>query len=110
MQEQLYLFYVNGGYTMKDSKAEKEREYYNSKLIREGIKSEMKKPHKLDWKELVISIIGIIIGMTVINILNTESVITNSFGRFCAEVLIIAFSVTLVNILVFAAGKLKKKE
>lgn len=87
---------------MPKSKAEAERAYYNEKLIRKGIKEELKKP--VSWKQFLQDfmqfVIGNLIGRVLIEKIGTETLITNKPVRFIVEVLILAVMIMLVHIVV----------
>ena len=63
---------------MPKSKAEQERAYYNKKLIRDGMKYELKKP--FSWKKFLIEFsqyfIGILIGRRLITMIGTGGIVS----------------------------------
>lgn len=96
---------------MPKSKAEQERAYYNKKLIREGIKDELKKP--FSWKQFLIEFsqyfIGILIGRRLITMIGTETLITNAAVRFIIEVLILAAMIMIVHLVYAGIKELMQK-
>lgn len=100
---------------MKYSK-EKEREYYNQKLIKDGIVNGVTQlgddvdngNYKFPWKNFSISCIGTIIGLTVRDMIGTEALIPNKGLRFCADVVILIITISLVNLIFIGISKLSK--
>ncbi len=95
---------------MRETEEKKERKYYNRKLIKDGIKSELKNPHKINLKEFVYNVIGLFLGFTLINAIGTENIIHNAAGRFVAEVLILASMLLVVRAFIYAADKILKRK
>ena len=85
---------------MSKSKAEQERAYYNKKLIRDGMKDELKKP--FSWKNFLI-------GRRLITMIGTETLITNAAVRFIAEVLILAAMIMIVHLVYAGIKELMQK-
>ena len=85
---------------------EKEQEYYNKKLINETMKEEIKKPHKFDWKEAVLLLLGLILGFIVTDIIGLEELIGNKFLRYMAEVFILVIAIAAVNVIAVGFKKL----
>ena len=88
------------------SKEEKERRYYNKKLIKEGLKDEIKKPHKIDLKELISNIIGLFLGMVIYDITGIDGFINNNFVR---SILKIAVLVGVLMVVKFFTNTLTQK-
>lgn len=74
---------------------EDERSYYNRRLLDKEVKNELKKS-KIDWKDLIVSFIGVWIGLMLSDAVQLENLISNSVVRFCAEVLIVTAALLLV--------------
>jgi hypothetical protein len=85
---------------------DKEKEYYNHKLIKETLKDEIKEPHKFDWKEYVLLFFVLLLGFIVTNIIGIDQLISNKFLRFTAEVFILFFAIALVNAIALGLKKL----
>lgn len=94
---------------MSKSQAEKERRYYNKKLIKEGFKNEIKKPHKIDWKDIITNCIGISLGLTLTDKIKMDSLIHNSFGRFMAETFIVVAVIIVIKAFVYAIYNIAHK-
>ena len=75
---------------MSISKDEKERQYYNKKLIKAGFQDEIKKPHKIDWADFVTTFLGIFIGLSINRLTGIETRISNGVLCFLSEILIMA--------------------
>ena len=91
---------------MSKSKEEQERVYYDQKLIREGVKDELKKQFswKLFFMDFIQYFLGLFIGRCLIGLIGTEELITSAAGRFIAEVLILAAMIGVVRA-VFAGSR-----
>ncbi len=81
---------------------ENEKEYYNQKLLKETFQDEIKKPHKFDWKEAVLLLLGLILGFIVTDIIGLEELISNKILRYTAEIFILVIAIAAVN--AFAVG------
>ena len=81
---------------------ENEKEYYNQKLLKETFQDEIKKPHKFDWKEAVLLLLGLILGFIVTDIIGLEELISNRILRYTAEIFILVIAIAAVN--AFAVG------
>ena len=82
---------------------EKERSYYNKKLIKQSFSNELKKSHKVRARDLILTIIGSFIAMAVINLIAIEQLIGNNVAVFILEAVIIALSIQIVFLI---AGKI----
>ena len=78
---------------------EKERQYYNKKLIKQGLKNELKGAPKISLRELVLTLIGSFIGMAVIDGIKIGKLINNNVAAFLAEAIIIALSVHIIYLI-----------
>lgn len=85
---------------------ENEKEYYNQKLLKETFQDEIKKPHKFDWKEAVLLLLGLILGFIVTDIIGLEELIGNKFLRYTAEVFILVIAIAAVNVIAVGFKKL----
>ena len=74
---------------------EDERSYYNRRLLDKEVKNELKKS-KIDWKDLIVRVIGVWIGLMLSDAVQLENLISNSVVGFCAEVLIVTAALLLV--------------
>ena len=83
---------------------ENERRFYNVKLPVGSFKDELKK-QKIDKKEIIISVIGIFVGFIIKSLVNVSAHISNYFGIFIIEILIIAAGILIVRTIVWAAEK-----
>ncbi|HAG12346.1 MAG TPA: hypothetical protein DCG49_00610 [Ruminococcus sp.] len=72
------------------TKEEKERRYYNKKLIKDGFQNEMKKPLPIDIKDLIARILGCGLGLWLCDLIGTETLIRNNVMRFVVDVLIVS--------------------
>ncbi|MBR3449169.1 MAG: hypothetical protein IKH27_15345 [Oscillospiraceae bacterium] len=93
---------------MQTTKDEKERQYYNKKLIKEGVRNELKQPFRINWIELIANCIGIFIGLRIFHLAALETRITNGAVRILVQVLLIAACMTVTNLL--ANALLRKKQ
>ena len=87
---------------MKISKEEKERRYYNKKLVTDGIKTELHTPHKLNGTELALTGIGCFVGLWIDSVVDIERFVRNSFADFVIESLIVAAAIVLVKLVFYA--------
>ena len=94
---------------MPDTKEEKERRYYNNKLIKEGIRDEMKKPHPINWMDFLTSVIGTALGFAVCGLIGTETLIRNGAGRFAVNVLIVTAMIAVVKLAAYGITKALRK-
>lgn len=78
---------------------EKERQYYNKKLIKQGLKNELKGAPKISLRELVLTLIGSFIGMAVIDGIGIDGLINNRVAVFLSEAVIIALSIHIVYLI-----------
>ncbi len=78
---------------------EKERQYYNKKLIIQGLKNELKGAPKISLRELVLTLIGSFIGMAVIDGIGIDGLINNRVAVFLTEAVIIALSIHIVYLI-----------
>jgi hypothetical protein len=85
---------------------ENEKEYYNKKLIKDTLKEEIKNPHKFEWKEAVILLLGLIFGYIVTDIIGIDELISNKILRFMAEVFILFIAIAAVNAIAVVFKKL----
>ena len=100
---------------MKYSK-EKEKEYYNQKLIKDGFRNEMKEfgenvrkgNYKFPWKDFFITFIGVFAGSVISEKIGVDRLISDRSLSFCAEVLIIAAGIVLTHAAVLGFSKLIK--
>ena len=74
---------------------EDERSYYNRRLLDKEVKNELKKS-KIDWKDLLVRVIGVWIGLMLSDAVQLENLISNSVVRFGVEVLIVTAALLLV--------------
>ena len=72
---------------------EEERKYYNDKLIKDGLKDELSKPHRFDLKDLIKNVIGITTGFMVTHALDIRN--------FVLEVLILTAGICIVHGIVY---------
>lgn len=93
----------------KITKEEKERRYYNKKLISDGLKTELHTPHKVNWPELGLTGIGCFIGLLLNNYIEIERFIKNNFVSFVIESLIVAAAILIINAVVYALKTFLKK-
>jgi len=84
----MHTIYAKGRNTLEKDKTEKEREYYNHKILKESFSDEMKKPRRIDWAELIAVFIGVFLGLTIRDVIGTEQLISNSAARFFADTVI----------------------
>ena len=82
---------------MKTSDAEQIRKPDNQALIKQSFSDEMKKPHRIDWADMIAVFIGTVLGLSIRDAIDTKSLISNGFGRFCVEVVIIAIAILAVQ-------------
>lgn len=92
---------------MKQSKEEQERAYYNRKLIRDGMKDELKKPYS--WKtfgyDFVQFFLGNLLGRLVIDAIGTETLIKNEAVSFIVDVLILTAMILIMHLIFEAVRK-----
>lgn len=82
---------------MNTEKAEQERKQDDQDLIKQTFKDEMKKPHRIDWADMIAVFIGTVLGLSVRDAIDTKRSISNGFGRFCVDVLIITLAILAVQ-------------
>lgn len=87
---------------------DRERRFYNIKLLKKSFIDELKHT-KFDKKEIIISIIGIVLGFIVKSSVNVSAHIGNYLGILIIEVLIITVCILLVRTVVWAAEKLLRR-
>ncbi len=95
---------------MSRSKAEKERRYYNRKLLKDGFKREIKRPHKIDWKDIICNCIGISLGLTLTDKIKIERFLHNSFATYMAEIFIIVTIIIIIKALVYLIYRVARKK
>lgn len=95
---------------MDTNKAEQERKQYNKKLLKESFNGEMKKPHRTDWADMIAVFIGTVLGLSIRDAIDTKRLISNGFGRFCVDVLIIVIAITVVHGIIALVKKLTAKK
>ena len=84
---------------------ENEIQYYNQKLIKDTIKDEIKKPNKFEWKDSVLSFLGLVLGFIVTDIIGLEELIDNKLLRYTAEIFILVAGITVVNVIAIGLKK-----
>ncbi len=94
---------------MKNRKEEKERRYYNKKLILDGLKREEHTVRKVNWVEFGIYGMGCFIGLWLNSIVPVEMLIINSFVRFAVKALIVAVCIVITDIVVYKLKNIIKK-
>lgn len=94
---------------MDKSQAEKEQKYYNKKLIKNSIESEIKKSHKIDWKEFITNCIGIFLGLTLNDKIGIENHFNSVFIGFTVDVFIIVAAIIFIKIILNAILKIVKR-
>lgn len=82
---------------MNTSNAEQERKHYNKIILKESVKDEMKKPHRIDWADMTAVFIGTVLGLSIRDAIDTKRSISNGFGRFCVDALIITIAILAVQ-------------
>ncbi len=97
---------------MNQTKEEKERQYYNKKLLKEGVRNELKMPLKINWAELLANCIGIFIGLRITHLTALEERITNGVLSILVQAAVIAVCMAVMNLIVNALCRLfgKKQE
>ena len=85
-----------------------ERKNYNQKLLKEGLKDEIKGPHKIDWIEFITNCIGCFLGLILNDAIGIETLIHNTVGNLIVRVLIITVSIIIVHAVVYALKKIIK--
>lgn len=93
---------------MDTNKAEQERKQYNKKLLKESFNDEMKKPHRTDWADMIATFFGTMLGLSIRDAIDTKSLISNGFGRFCVNVLIITIAILAVQGVFAVVRKLRQ--
>ena len=68
---------------------ERQRSYYNKKLIKQSFSNELKKSHKVRVRDLILTIIGSFIAMAVIDLIAIEQLIRNNVAVFILEAVIL---------------------
>ena len=94
---------------MDKSQAEKEQKYYNKKLIKNSIESEIKKSHKIDWKEYINDCIGIFLGLMLNDKIGIENHFNSVFIGFTVDVFIIVAAIIFIKIILNAILKIVKR-
>ena len=89
---------------------ERQRSYYNKKLIKQGVKNELKGMPKVGIRELILTIIGSFIAMAVIDGIKLNQLINNSVALFVIEALIIALTVHIVYLIAGKIAPVKDKD
>lgn|GEM_PF-1686517 len=82
---------------MNTSNAEQERKQDDQDLIKQTFKDEMKKPQRIDWADMIAIFIGTVLGLSIRDAIDTKSLISNGFGQFCVNVLIITIAILAVQ-------------
>ena len=82
---------------MNTEKAEQIRKQDDQDLIKQTFKDEMKKPHRIDWADMIAVFIGTVLGLSIRDAIDTKRSILNGFGRFCVDVLIITIAILAVQ-------------
>ena len=95
---------------MNTSNAEQERKQDNQELIKQTFKDEMKKPHRIDWADMIAVFIGTMLGLFIQDVIDTEKLISNTVLRFCVDVLIIVIAITVVHGIIALVKKLTAKK
>lgn len=93
---------------MNTSNAEQERKHYNKKILKESFKDEMKKPHRIDWADMIAVFIGTMLGLFIQDVIDTEKLISNTVLRFCVDVLIIVIAILAVQGIFAVVRKLRQ--
>ena len=106
----MHTIYAKGRNTLEKDKTEKEREYYNRKILKESFSDEMKKPRRMDWAELIAVFIGVFLGLTIRDVIGTEQLISNSAARFFADTVITVIMILAVQGIFALAKKLTAKK
>ena len=82
---------------METSDAEQIRKPDNQALIKQSFSDEMKKPHRIDWADMIAIFIGTVLGLSIRDAIDTKRLISNGFGRFCVDALIITIAILAVQ-------------
>jgi hypothetical protein len=82
---------------MNTSNAEQERKQDNQDLMKQTFKDEMKKTHRIDWADMIAIFIGTVLGLSIRDAIDTKRLISNGFGRFCVNALIITIAILAVQ-------------
>ncbi len=97
------------GSDMKITKEERERRYYNKKLIIDGLKTELRAPHKVNWAEFGLTGMGCFIGLSLNSCIEIGRFIKNDFISFVIEALIVAASIVIIKTVFYALKIFLKK-
>jgi len=89
--------FIEGENKLNTEKAEQERKHYNKIILKESFKDEMKKPHRIDWADMIATFFGTMLGLFIQDVIDTEKLISNTVLRFCVDVLIIVIAITVVH-------------
>lgn len=91
------------------TKEEKERKYYNQKLIQEGMKDELKKPRNFSWTDLISTVIGCFLGLLLIDFIDIRTLLSNIFLSTFVSVLIVTAVILVVKFIAYGLGKIIRK-
>ena len=93
----------------KVSKEEKERKYYNQKILKgttkDSIKNQFKKKNLFEWKSVFVTMIGVILANIITDIISAERLIYNAVALYLVKLLIWVAVILAVQ---FIAGVLKR--
>lgn len=95
---------------MQITKDEKERQYYNKKLIKEGFQNELKPPFRIDWPARLADCIGIFIGLRTIHLTGLEERITNGVLSILVQAAVIAVCMMVMTLILSALRGLTGKK
>ena len=91
------MLLYRGENILNTEKAEQIRKQDDQDLIKQTFKDEMKKPHRIDWADMTAVFIGTVLGLSIRDAIDTKRSISNGFGRFCVDVLIITIAILAVQ-------------
>ena len=93
----------------KVSKEEKERKYYNRKILKgttiDSIKNQFKRKNLFEWKSVFVTMIGVILANIITDIISAERLIYNAVALYLVKLLIWVAVILAVQ---FIAGVLKR--
>lgn len=95
---------------MNTSDAEQERKQDNQDLMKQTFKDEMKKPHRIDWADMIAIFIGTVLGLSIRDAIDTKRLISNGFGQFCVNALIITIVILAVQGVFAVVRKIRQKQ
>ena len=95
---------------MSNSKDEKERRYYNKKLMKETLMHEAVKSPQFGWFEIITTGMGAFAGILINHLAGVEERAPNGVVSFLIEVLVVAFCMFIVEKAAYSLRRAYRKK